>query len=143
MLKLISSLRLHLVFIVLTQILYTVVDLFRPEVLDTYWLFFYTGICIFIYLAAGWVVMHEIGKRVDAALAGLLVFLVGYLTQIIGLFLIAPWLHDMPLKSVWPTLLKFVHYGLYYALIAVALAVVGAHICGQYQRHQRTKEKTE
>lgn len=140
MIKLLSSLRVHLVFIVLTQILYTLVYLFKPAVLDSYWIFFYTGICIFIYLAAGWVVMYEIGKRLAAAWAGLLVFLVGYLTQIIGVFLIAPWIHHMPLKSVIPTLLKFIHYGVYYALIAVALAVIGAHICGQYLRHKKEKQ---
>ncbi|MFN7096122.1 MAG: hypothetical protein ACK4PR_00970 [Gammaproteobacteria bacterium] len=140
MIKLLSSLRLHLIFIVLTQILYTLVDLFRPDTLDSYWIFFYTGICIFIYLAAGWVVMYEIGKRLTAAIAGLLVFIVGYLTQLIGLFLFIPWVHGKAMPNIGSALLKFIHYGLYYALIAMALAVVGAHICNQYKRHQKEKQ---
>ena len=137
MIKLISTLRLHLLFIVLLNIMYTVVDIFRPQQLDSDWFFLFMGVCIFIYLAAGWVVMHELGKRRLAIFAGLIVFLAGYITQIIGLFIVLPLIKDYSWGSTFSALLKFIHYGVYYALIALLLALIGTHLCSQYQRYKK------
>ncbi|NNM58339.1 MAG: hypothetical protein HKM04_00785 [Legionellales bacterium] len=133
--NLIHALRLHLLFIVLINIMYVLVYLFRPQQLDSYWFYLYMAVCIFIYLATGWVVMHEFNKRRLALLGGLLVFLVGYLIQLIGIFASLVLLTSIKLNTAVSILLKLLTYGVYYALIAIALAFIGAHICNQYRRH--------
>ncbi|MBY0544513.1 MAG: hypothetical protein K2Q14_03070 [Gammaproteobacteria bacterium] len=143
MIKLISTLRMHLLFIVLLNVMYIMVDIFRPQQLDSDWFFLYMAVCIFIYLAAGWVVMHEIGKRRLAVLAGLIVFLAGYIIQIMGLFVVLPLIKNYSWSSTLTALLKFIHYGVYYALIALMLALIGTHLCSQYQRHKKSPSKKQ
>lgn len=143
MIKLLSTLRVHLLFIILLNIIYVMVDIFRPQQLDSDWFLLYMAVCIFIYLAAGWVVMHELGKRRLAALAGIIVFLAGYIIQLIGLFIVIPLIKEYSWSSTFTALLKFVHYGVYYALIALMLGFIGTHLCSQYQRHKKNHPKKQ
>lgn len=135
MLNLIYSLRLHFLFIILINILYVSVYLFRPLQLDSYWFFLYMAVCIFIYIATGWMAMHEHNKRRLALLAGLLVFLAGYIVQLTGVFIGLIFIHSISFSMATSILFKTMKYGVYYGLIAITLSYIGAHICNQYQRH--------
>lgn len=137
--KFFASIQLHLFFITLTQILYATIYLLRPEVLGSYWLYFYNGICIFIYLATGWIVSYELRNNWLAIVGGFLVFLVGFLVQLIGVFYIVPYLNPQRAFINNTMVLKFMHYELYYAGIAIVLAIIGARLCTQYRRHQDKK----
>jgi hypothetical protein len=128
------TLRLHFLFIVLTQILYSLIYLFRPEVLDSWWEFLYSGICLFIYLAAGWIIMHELGKRWWTLLAGPAVFIAGYVVNGLTIFIIGPLTHHLPISAATVALPKFLQFSVYYILIALALSFVGGHLCRQKQR---------
>lgn len=129
--------RLHLLFIVLTQILYTLVYIFNRDALDTYWIFFYNGICLFIYLAAGWIMMHETGKRLWTLPAGLVVFYVGYLVYMFGVLIVAPLVYHLPWNTWMDALPRLLKYSVYYALIAVALSFIGGHLCHQKRRFEK------
>lgn len=130
------TLRLHFLFIVLTQVLYGLIYIFRPEVLDTWWEFIYSGICLFIYLASGWMIMHELGKRRWTLLAGPVVFLVGYLVNGLTIFIISPWVHHLPISATVVALPRFLQFSVYYILIALALSFIGGRLCRQKQRFQ-------
>ncbi len=132
-----KSIRLHLFFIVLTQVLYTLIYIFKRDVLESYWVFLYNGICLFIYLAAGWVTMYETGKRLWTAFAGLVVFYVGYIAYCIGVLVVAPLIYHFSLEASLPSLPRVLEYSVYYALIATALSFIGGHICHQKQRFDK------